>query len=174
MKSPLLDKLLGKSAEIDAAVAEATKALNIEFEAFKIEANGVAEAYATQVSELTTALGAASELATSLQAQLDAANGKLAEVTASAAAKAAATRKEKLIAAAGEAKADAWMELAADMDDEKFDKLVDTLGAQAAAEAKSPMFTEVGASAQADASKTTSKSKEMLLLEEKYGAADKR
>lgn len=164
---------MGASAEIDVAQTEAYKTLSAEFESFKTTANSVAEAYATQVGELTAALDAAGELATTLQAALDESNSKLAAITETAEVARVTTRKEKIVAAVGEAKADALLAATTAMDDEQFNTLVAALGTQAVAESKTKMFTEVGASADVDVTKTAGKSAEMLMLENKYGAGNK-
>lgn len=169
MKVPtLLAKLLGKVEQVDAAQIENFNALAAEFVAYKDEAEGVVQAYTTQVAELTTNLEAAAAQITELQSQLDAATAEKREAAEAAAAAKVAARKEKIVAAIGEDKADALLTATAHMEDAQFDTVVAALTGAALAEAKSPLFKEVGASVEANVPQTTGESAEMKILKQKY------
>jgi hypothetical protein len=169
----LLAKIMGKSVEIDVLQTEAYKTLSAEFETFKADANALVESYTTQVGDLTTALATATEQVTSLTAALAEANAEKTAAAEAAAAQKTATRKEKIVALVGEDKADALLQVTSDMDDPRFDTFMTAIGGVSANEAKSPLFTEAGVTTEVEAPKTAGKSKEMLLLEEKYGAVQR-
>lgn len=163
-----LSRILG-TAPVDVTKTDVYVALAAEFEAFKAEANGVVDQYAAQVSELTTALEAAGELATSLQAKLDEAQGVIVAAAEQAAAAKLAARKEKIVAAVGEAKADALMAATQNMDDTQFSEIMGALGVAADKEAKSPLFNEVGVTTQTETvPSATAESAEMKILKARH------
>lgn len=95
-----------------------------------------------------------------MSAKFDAAQTALAAVEAEKAAmlaeateKKLSARKEKIVASIGTAKAEGVMAATKDLDDAQFEAIVSALATSIDAEAKSEMFTETGASAEADASK---------------------
>lgn len=174
MKVPtLLSKLLGKIEQVDASQVENFNTLAAEFVAYKDEAEGVVQAYTTQVNELTTSLATATEQIATLTTALAEANAEKTAAVEAAAAQKQADRMAKIVAIVGEAKADALLQITSDMDDPRFDTFIAAIGGVAVNEAKSPLFTEVGATTEVEVPKTTGKSKEMLLLEEKYGAVQR-
>lgn len=180
MKDTMLSRLLksiGATPEAASEVAPADlAALQTEFDAFKAQAqadqaelstaletavNAVKEADA-KVAELTAA-------AEALQAELTQLKAAQAEAEAKAVAQKQAARKAKIVAAVGTAKADSLMEATSGMEDAAFDAVLSAMTGAVASEAKSQMFTEVGATADVDPSKTpAAESKEAQILRQKY------
>jgi len=155
-KDSMLAKLIGSfSPEAAEAVAsDATAAVQAELAAFK----ATAEAETTELSTaLTTALSAVAEAdskVAELSTQLAALTAQLSEFKEQAATAKLAARKEKLVAAVGTKRADALMESTQGVDDAAFETVVSALSLSASLEEKTKMFTEQGADAQADATKT--------------------
>lgn len=123
-------------------------------------------------TELATQLATAQESLVSMTAQFEAVSAELStvaekfkEVESQLAAlvaektqlietakdKALAVRKEKIVAAIGTEKSDALMAATAGLDDASFESVVGALAGSVEAEAKTTLFVEVGASAEADA-----------------------
>lgn len=147
-------------ASIDAAVAEA----KAEFESYKETAEGLVAAAEAQVASLTAQL-------TEAQVALAAAAAEKQALVEDAETKRLNARKEKIVAAIGEAKAPALMAATESLDDAAFDAVVSALVGGVAAEANSPLFKEVGVAAEADASKVVLETPEMRALKDKYGDA---
>lgn len=162
-----LSRILGTSP-VDVTKTEVYIALADKFAAFEAEANGLVEQYTTQVNELTVALDAAGALAASLQAQLDEALASVASVAEQAAAIKADARKQKIVAAIGEAKAQAMIDATANMSDEQFEAVIGAIGVASDIEAKSPLFNEIGVSAETTKAPASGESAEMKLLKQAY------
>ncbi len=168
MKVPtLLSKLLGKIEQVDASQVENFNTLAAEFVAYKDEAEGVVQAYTTQVNELTTALADAAEQVASLTTALAEATAEKTAAVEAAAAQKLADRKEKIVALVGEINADAMLQVTTDMDDQRFETFIAAISGVQAKEAKSPLFKEVGATTDVEVPQTT-ESAEMKLLKAKY------
>lgn len=164
---------LAASWGVAAAAAPASAdvaALQSEFDAFKAKAEA-------DMSEVQTALQSAVALAQEMEASATAANEKLAALEAerqAAEAQAAAdkvvARESKLKAILGDARADSVIAATAGMNDEAFEAVVAAMSAAQATEASSPLFNEVGASAEVDASTAAEQpSAEMQILRRLYG-----
>lgn len=168
MKVPtLLSKLLGKIEQVDASQVENFNTLASEFVAYKDEAEGVVQAYTTQVNELTTALADTAEQVASLTTALAEATAEKTAAVEAAAAQKLADRKEKIVALVGEINADAMLQVAIDMDDQRFETFIAAISGVQAKEAKSPLFKEVGATTDVEVPPST-ESAEMKLLKLKY------
>lgn len=76
-------------------------------------------------------------------------------------------RKELIVAAVGEARADSVFEMSKDMDDKNFSVLLDAVKLSAAVEAKTEMFTETGVSGVV-APSAVEESAEMKLLKKEF------
>lgn len=144
-------------AAIDAAVTE----LRVEFDAFKETAEGMVASLSEELTATKTALEAA-------QAALGAAEAKEAELVATAETKRLAARKELVVAAVGTERADALLTATEGLDEAAFSAVVSALGVSATVEAASPLFTEVGVTAEADTASVVAESKEMSILKKKY------
>lgn len=164
-----LSRILG--TPVDVTKSDVYIALAAEFEAFKAEANGVAEAYSTQVNELTAQLASVSDLVASLQAQLDEAKAAQATAAEQAAVAKAEARKQKIVAAVGEDKAPGLIAATESMEDAQFDAVMAALGVAADAEAKSPLFNEIGVSAETTVAPTSGESEEMKILKARHQGA---
>lgn len=151
-----------------------------------------AEVNANQVSELNTQLSelsskfeeaqsvnlALTEQVAQLASQLQESQTKLAEMTAKAeaemvnAAKVKAdARMSKLVETVGSVKAEGLFAATKDMDDVGFDAIVGAVAATYKSEEESPLFKEVGATAEVDVASVTEKSALQKRLEEKYSAS---
>jgi hypothetical protein len=116
-------------------------------------------------SQLDAALASVATLTTALEAVV----AEKAEMIAAAGITKMTARKEKVVAAIGELKADALMMATGGLDDAAFEAVVSALAGSVEAEAATDMFKEVGASATADVSKVVAgESAEMRLLKAKY------
>jgi hypothetical protein len=168
-------RVLG-SDTVAATVALAThEALQAELAELKTSAEA-AIAELTADKELTLAALAAA------QGELDSARAELetlkqfAEAAEAAAAQAAAeaaaaklnARKEKIVAAVGTERADALMAATQALDDAAFDAIVSAMSLSVQIEAKTGMFAEVGATADANAAAPIEESPEMKILKAKY------
>lgn len=163
MKDNMLTRILN-STPVDVTKSEVFIALSAEFEDYKVQANEVVETYATQVADLQTQLAAAVAKNAEFEEQLK------SEAEKAAAVKLAA-RKSKIVAAIGEAQADAVLEATKNMEDAQFETVVAAFAGRAAVEAKSVLFTEVGVdAATATPQANGAVSEEMKLLRQKYGA----
>lgn len=126
--------------QVDASEAKAElEKIQADFEAFKTEANALIAQADGQVAEL--------------KKQVEALVAEKAAMITEAAEKKLSARKEKIVAAIGTTKAEGVMAATKDLDDASFEAIVSALTTSVDAEAKSEMFTETGASAEADASK---------------------
>lgn len=150
------DKATEPSAiQVDASEAKAElEKIQADFEAFKTEANALIAQADGQVAEL--------------KKQVEALVAEKAAMIADAAEKKMSARKEKIVAAIGTTKAEGVMAATKDLDDAQFEAIVSALATSIDAEAKSEMFTEKGASAEADASKLNEETPEMKALKKKY------
>lgn len=153
---------------ISLAVTAAVEGLVAEFEAFK----ETAEAMVAQAGEINSLLAAQLAEATTKLAdtenRLSAAYELIGSLSDDAECKRVATRQDKIVAAVGELKAPALLAATDSLDDAAFDAVVSALVGGVAAEAASPLFTEVGVTAEVDASKIVVESKEMQILKKKY------
>lgn len=125
-----------------APVAADVSALQAEFDAFKLQAEG-------DLKEVSEALEAAVAISREVEAQRDELAAKLAALEAAnvdAAAQAAAAkvkaREDKLIALLGTERAAPVILATAGMAEEAFEAVVSAMSATAVEEAKSPLFTE--------------------------------
>jgi hypothetical protein len=141
------------------AIAEAVK----PYAAAVIEATAQLETVAAALTEVTGLYEAAKAALAEVAAE------KVAMEVAAAVAKAAA-RKEKVEAAIGTEKAAGLLLATEGLDDASFDAVVAALAGSVDAEAKSPLFQEVGATGVVDAAKIVEESAEMQALKQKYGA----
>lgn len=175
MKNPtLLQRILGDksdaAASVEAAVAEATSALQAEYSEFKATAEEVLAATESQLSEATAALAEAATRITELEASLAVVAAEKQAAAESAEVARLALRQEKIVAAVGEGeRADALRAATEGMEDAAFDAVLAAVGATFVAESKSALFTEVGVAAEADASKAMQSNGTRRILEEKYG-----
>lgn len=122
-----------------------------------------AKAPAENTAELQAQMESATAALTALQAQfaelsekyataqatLDAQAAEKAALVAEAAEKEMAARKEAIVKAVGTENAEAVLAVTKDMPREQFNTIVSAMAASVDAEAKSPMFTEQGAAAEA-------------------------
>lgn len=127
------------------------------------EEQTVQAAVDTNAAELTAQLASASETLVAMQAQfaelsakydnvqatLSAIESEKAALVAKAAEAKLTARKEKVEAALGTAKAPAILAATEALDDASFEAIVAAFSANLEAESKSPLFTEVGVSAEA-------------------------
>lgn len=148
---------------------EALAALQTEFDAYKASV-------ADDVAELSEGLQVALLSVKEAESQRDELAAKLATLEAAsvqAAADAAQAkldaRKAKIVAAVGTDRADAVFEATSALADAAFDAVVGAMTVAADKEAKSPLFTETGASVEANAATVDTPSKEMQILREKFG-----
>lgn len=161
-------KSFGGAAE--AASTEAIAELQTQFDAFKADAQA-------EIADLGSKLEQALTAVSSLEAERDAlaASMKAAEDAALATAEAAAAakltaRKDKIVAAVGTERADAVFAAVEGMEDAQFEAVLAAMTSASAAEAKTPMFSERGATLDADpVAVVEAESKEMQILRAKYG-----
>lgn len=139
-----------------------TSAVQTELDAMKAEFDGVKAGFESVIAELTGKLEAA-------EAALAAVAAEKAELVAKAAAVKLAARKEKVIAAIGTDRADALMAATEGLDDAQFSAVVSAMAVATDAETKSPLFNEVGVTAEADAAAVVEESVEARILKQKYG-----
>lgn len=144
-------------AAIDAAVAE----LRVEFGAYQETAESSLAALTLELSSTKAMLEAAT-------AALGAAAAEQEALIATAEAKRLAARKELVVAAVGTERADALLAATEGLDETAFSAVVSALGVSATVEAASPLFTEVGVTAEADTALVVAESKEMTILKKKY------
>lgn len=170
-----LQKALGGNAadaklsaeDVTAAVQAAVAELRTEFDEYKQTAEALLENAEAVLVARTAELDAALARVKELEASTVDAEAAAAAAEAEALARKLAARKEKVVAAIGTERADALLKVTEGMDDAAFEAVASALGVSAAAEADSPLFKEVGADAQADASKVE-ESAEMKILKAKY------
>lgn len=104
------------------------------------------------------------------QAALSAIEAEKAEMIAAAAAAKAEARKEQVVAAIGTEKADGFLLATEGLDDTAFAAVLSALVGSGQTEAQSPLFQEVGVTAEVNAEVVEGgESKEMQLLKAKYG-----
>lgn len=161
MKDNLLTRILN-STPVDVEKTEVFIALSTKFEEFKAEANGVVEAYATQVADLQAQLAASVAKNVEFEEKLQSEAEKVVAMKLAA-------RKEKIVAAIGETTADGVLEATKNMEDAQFETVVAALAGRNATEAKSALFTEIGVdAATATPQANGGVSEEMKLLRQKY------
>ena len=126
---------------------------------------------AAQAEQLQAALSSLQEV----KSQLDAAVAEKNALLAKLAADKNAARMGAITKAVGEAKAQAVFEATKAMADADFEAIVKAMAGTYEAEASTPLFKEVGAQAEADASQVAAEeeSQEMKLLKVKYQSAKK-
>lgn len=147
------------------AVAE-TLELTIDASSIQTELAAVQETLTGLVSalaEMTTKYEGAHAALTALTAE------KEAMLAVQAAAKLAA-RQEQIVAAIGTEKAAGLMAATEGLEDAQFKAVISALAGSVDAEANTSLFTEVGVTAEADASKLVEESAEMRILKQQYGA----
>lgn len=163
-----LMKNWGGVAQADAQ-PEALAALQAEFDQFKVSAEA-------NITELSAALEVAVASLKEVEASRDELSEKLSaiEVQVAADAEAAAVavmtaRKDKIVAAVGTDRAGAVFAATEHLDATAFDTVLAAMTVAGTTESKSKMFTEQGASAEADATAVAAgPSKEMQILQNKY------
>jgi len=159
---------------------------------FGLTEASAADVNAGQVTELTTQLSelstkfdeaqavnlALTEQVSQLASKLQEAEAKVVEMTAKAetemlnAAKVKSdARLAKLVDTVGTVKAETLFAATKDMDDAGFDAIVGAVAATYKSEEESPLFKEVGATAEVDVASVTEKSALQKALEEKYSAS---
>lgn len=150
-------KLLGASPE--AAAEEQTETLTLKIDAtdVKAEIEALQEQFASFQAEANALLAAAEADAKELKEKLEAAQAVIAAVEAEKAQMIAdqlaaklAARKEKIVAAIGDEKADGLMAATEGLDDAAFNAVVSALVGSIEAEAKTDMFKEIGVNAEVD------------------------
>lgn len=170
MKNGMLKSILGiKSVDVEAAVAVAVAALQADYDAYKATAEELLSNETAQLTEAKEALAEAASMIEVLQAEVASmkATAETAVVDAETMRKNA--RLAKITEAIGTANADALMAATEALDDAAFDAVVSALNGKAVAEAASELFTEVGASVEADAAKIVAEeSGTTKLIREKY------
>lgn len=172
-KDSMLAKLIGSfSPEAAEAVAsDATMAVQAEFDAFKATAQAETTELSTALTAALTAVAEADGKVAEALAKVGALEAQLSEFKVQAEAARLAVRKEKLVAAVGTARADALMESTQAVDDTAFETVLSALTLSTSLESKSKLFTEQGADAQADASKTvTVESETMKIVKQRVAA----
>lgn len=162
--------------DVQAAIAVAVESLRAEFDEYKQTAEAMVAAADEQVAllkaEIETlgqALTATETALAEAQAALDAADEEAMKAAAEAAAAKLEARKEKVIGIVGTERADALLKVTEGMDDAAFEAVVAALGVGVEAEAKAPLFKEVGVDAEADTAKVVGETAEMRILKNKYG-----
>ena len=156
------------TAEIQAAIQAAVDGVKVEFDAYKQSADAAMAEAAERVTALQAELAEMAGKLSEAQAALEAAEAAKVDAAAQAAAAKLAARNERLVASLGTERAAAVMTATEGMEDAAFEAVVAALGVAAAAEAASPLFTEAGVDAKADASTVVEESAEMKILREKY------
>lgn len=159
---------IGIKPEAAAPVDEAVAALQTEFDAFRASAEAD---QAELQAALTAALAAVQEGETQreeLAAQLAALLAAQADAAANAEKAKAEARKAKIVAVVGTERANALIEATANLADAAFEAVLSAWTVASATEAKSGMFTETGADAEANADAVNVESKEMQILKAKY------
>lgn len=154
----------------------AHEALQTEFAEFKTTAEAAIAGLTAEKEAGIAALADAQAALAEATAQLEtlkefaaAAEAEKARLVAEAEALRLNTRKEKITAAVGTERADALMAATQALDDAAFDAIVSAMNLSVVAEAKTDLFVEQGAAAEADAAKTIDESPEMKILKAKYG-----
>lgn len=168
MKDTMLSRLLRGLGAPEASTTEATTVLQSEFEAFKASASAEKEELATALQTALEAVSNADQVVLALTEKLDAATAKIAELTASAEQARLTSRKEKIVAAVGTAKADALMAATDQLDEAQFNAVIGAMSTSLDIESKSKLFSEQGVAAEADANQVAPVSKEMQILAQKY------
>lgn len=120
--------------------------------------------FATQGEQLAAALASLS----GAQALLEEVAAAKAALVAEAHSKRMALRKEKIEASVGTGKAEALLVATEALEDAQFEAVVGAMAASFDVEAASPMFKEVGVTAEADTSKVVEKTALEAALEKKY------
>ena len=167
-----INKLIGKEeVTMKQQVAQEPQA-NVVADAVQQDAQAqmVAET-AAQAEQLQAALSSLQEV----KSQLDAAVAEKNALLAKLAADKNAARMGAITKAVGEAKAQAVFEATKAMADADFEAIVKAMAGTYEAEASTPLFKEVGAQADVDASQVEAdeESQEMKLLKAKYQSAKK-
>lgn len=163
-KADVIDETLKTDQELVIEVAsEELDVLKAQVEALTADLGEKLEAANGALAEMTAKFEEA-------QAQLSAIAAEKAQMVTDALAAKLAARKEKVVAAIGTEKADGLMLATEGLDDTAFEAVVSALAGSVAAEAASPLFKEVGVTAEADAAKVVEESAEMKLLKKQYGA----
>ena len=146
-----------------------TSEIQAELDAIKTQFEAATNELTAKLEEATAALADATGKLEAAEAAKTAAEAKVAELVAAEAARKLAARKEAIVAAIGTDKADALMAATEGLDDAQFTAVVSAMAGKVDAEAQSPLFKEVGVTAEADAAKVVEESAEMKLLKQKYG-----
>lgn len=170
MKQSMLATLVRKISGEQAAAPEAVASLQAEFDAFRAEASAQ---HAELSAALETALSAVKEADTrvaELTAAAEAAQAELAAMVNAAAEAKATARKNKIVAVVGTERADALFAATSNLDDAAFDNVVGALVVAGDTEARSKLFTEVGAAGETSPAQAAAEteSAEMRILREKY------
>lgn len=175
-----LKKAMGAKSELKltvdtTAIQAELDSLRAEFAEYQADANGLLEVAQRDNEQLATALAATQEKLDAALADLEqlraaamSAEDAAAKAAAEAAALRTATRLEKLTEAVGTEQAPNLLAAFNDLDDARFDAVLSALQGKAAAEAKSDLFNELGATGDVDASKVPTESKEMQMIRAKY------
>lgn len=146
----------------DKVQAEIAK-LNADLAALQAEASEVSAALATAVE----AVKAADAKVAEMQAAVEAAVAAKAEAEKIVADMKVSARKSEIVAAVGEAQADAILFATEGLDDAKFKSVLAAFGTAQAKESESTMFTEQGVAGLTDGS-VDEVSEEMKILRKKY------
>lgn len=178
MKQTMLSSLLAgmgfkpAAAPADAVASDAAVAeLQSQFEAFKLESESQITELSTALATAVKAVEAADARVAELQALVDAAEAEKAEAAVKAAEAKTAARKEKIVAAVGTVRAEAVAAATEGLADAAFDAVLSAMTLSVEAEATSPLFTEAGVTAEADAATVANavvESAEMKILRTKY------
>jgi hypothetical protein len=154
---------------VEAPVEAVTEVLGTELLVYSEELQAEMANLKAQAEAATSALAEMTAKLEAAHADLSKLVAEKAEMAATAAAVKLAARKEKVIAAIGTERADALMAATEGLDDAQFAAVVSAMSVATDAEAKSPLFSEVGVTAEADAAKVVEESAEARILKQKYG-----
>lgn len=164
-----INKLIGKEeVTMKQKVAQEPQA-NVVADAVQQDAQAqmVAE-MAAQAEQLQAALSSLQEVKSQLDAAVAEKNALLAKMTSEK----NASRLSVVTKAVGEAKAQAVFEATKALADAEFEAIVSAMAGTYEVEASTPLFKEVGAQADVDASKVADEeSPEMKILKAKYQSA---
>jgi hypothetical protein len=146
------------TTEMQAVVAD----LQAQVDAIKADLGAQLETAVASLAEMSGKYEVA-------QAALAAIEAEKAALVADQVAAKLASRREQIEAAIGTEKAAGLMAATEGLEDVQFNAVISALAGSVNAEASTSLFTEVGVTAEADASKIVEESAEMRILRQQYG-----
>lgn len=152
------------------AESQAVAELKAELDAFKASTESIVEDLNEKLSSALADVGAISAEKATIAAELAKATAEVERLVQAAADAKLSARHKALSEVLGDAKATGLMSAVGGLQDAEFSALLEAFASSAAVEAKTKMFTEVGASAETDVTAlVAAPSKEMQILQAKYG-----